>query len=396
VRWGAIVLALAVGAGAFWKLHALGMAPRRERDAELQSDARSFDPRPLVETVKPRRGQSSVDLHLPADIAPMQATALYARAGGYLKSLHADVGDRVTAGMPLAEIDTPEVDAQIVQAKASADLARATVAKSKVDLDLASATLKRFAGFAESGGVTAQQLDERRFAVEQAKSTLAAAEAAVVVAEADVKRLETLQAFGRVEAPIDGVVTERGYDVGALVGSASAKPLFRIEKVDVLRVYVDVPQAHAAAAKVGTPAFVTVRNWAGREFAGTITRTAGVLDASTRTLRCQIDVANADGALLSGMFGEVRLPLAAVRPPMLLPSSAPQVGAAGTLVWVVDGGRAHAKKVELGRDFGSEIEITDGLGDDDVVVKNPGERISDGIEVRVAAAKAPEAKAPAK
>jgi RND family efflux transporter MFP subunit len=389
VRLWAVVLALAAAGGAFWKLHSMGVAPRQERDAALREEAASYDPRPLVDVVKPVRAKAAFDLRLPADMAPMQTTAVAARANGYLRALHADVGDRVTAGTVLAEIDTPEVDAQIVQAHATADLARANVAKAKVDLDLATATFKRYEGFASTGGVTAQQLDEKRFAVEQTKSDLASSEAAVVVAEADIKRLTTLQGFERVAAPFDGVVTARGYDVGALVGSAAAQPLFRLAQVDVLKVFVDVPQTYVSAIREGDPAFLSVRNWPGREFAGKVVRTTGVLDATTRTLRLEIDVSNTDGALYAGMFGEVRIPITTAHPPLMVPTSAAQFGAAGSIVWIADGNKARARKVTLGRDFGAEIEVADGLADGDLVVRNPGERLADGVELRIAAPKAP-------
>jgi len=380
----AVLLAALVAAAAFFALWSLGKKPHEEREERLASEAKSFDPRPIVDVAKPKPGQSSFDLSLPADVAPFQTTDVYARASGYVKSLGGDVGDRVAAGKLLAEIDTPEIDAEIAKARASVDFARAEVAKDRVDLDLATATLKRFEGFARTGGVTEQQLNEKRAAVEQAKSALGASEASIAVADAEVKRLATLQEFERVAAPFDGVITARGYDLGALVGPSSGKALFRVEKTDVLRVYVNVPQTHAPSVKVGGRATLVVRNFPGREFSGEVTRTASVLDPATRTLRCEIDVPNPDGALFSGMYGEVRLPVATPRAPLLVPTSAPQFGADGTTVWIVEGDRARARKVETGRDFGMEIEVLSGLAPDDLVIRNPGDRLADGLAVRVA------------
>jgi RND family efflux transporter MFP subunit len=395
IRWWAVLLAVLVAVAAFVALHRLGAAPRAERDAETKRDAAVYDPRPIVDLVKPKIGEKAFDLRLPADVASMQETAVFARTNGYLGRFLVDVGDRVTAGQLIAVIDAPEIDAQIVWADAAVDVARANVAKSKVDLGLADATLKRFAAFAESGGATAQQLDEKKSAFEQARATLASAEANVVLAEAEVKRLTTLQGFERVAAPIDGVVTERNYDVGALLGPSSAaasKAVFRIERGDVLRAWVDVPQAYVADAKVGAKAYLSVRNWPGKEFVGTLTRTAGVLDPNTRTLRCEIDVPNPDGVLCSGMFGEMRFPVTTDRPTLTVPTSAPTYGASGPTVWVVAADHVQARKVKLGRDFGADIEVTDGIAPEDDVVKNPGERLADGLEVRVAAKVAADAR----
>ncbi len=388
IRWWAVLAALVVAGFAFVKLYGLGAGPRAERAEAARSEAASYDPRPVVDVVKAKRGETSFDLRLPADVASMQETAVFARTNGYLKAFHADVGDHVTEGQLLAEIDTPEIDAQITWAKAAVDVARANSAKAHVDLELADATLKRYAGFAESGGATIQQLDEKRSAAEQAKSALAAADANVVLADAEVKRLATLQAFERVTAPYAGVITARNYDVGALLGPSSAaasKEMFRLQQSDVLRVWVDMPQAYVSSAKVGAKAYLTVRNWPGREFAGSMARTTGVLDVATRTLRCEVDVPNSDGALFPGMYGEVRFPVTSERPTLTVPTSAPTFGAAGATVWVVKDGRVTGRKAVLGRDFGLDIEVMEGIGPEDDVVRNPGERLVDGLEVRVAA-----------
>jgi RND family efflux transporter MFP subunit len=397
VKWWAVVVAVVVAAAAFAKLHAIGMGPRREREAELKSGTASYDPRPVVDVVKPHRGETAFDLRLPADADSMQETAVFARANGYLKRFSADVGDRVKEGQLLAEIDTPEIDAQIVSARAAIDVARANSAKAKVDLDLAETTLKRYAAYAESGGATQQQLDEKRFAAEQAKSAVSTADASIVLAEAEVKRLTTIQGFERVTAPFDGVITARNYDVGALLGPSGAsasKEMFRLERADVLRVWVNVPQAYIESAKVGAKAYLSVRNWPGKEFEGSLARQAGVLDPSTRTLRCEIDVPNPDGVLFAGMYGEVRFPVTTDRPTLTVPTSAPTFGADGPTLWVVEASHARARRVALGRDFGTEIEVLDGVAADDDVVKNPGERLLDGLEVRVAPAAAPAAGAP--
>ena len=212
----------------------------------------------------------------------MQQTSIYTRANGYLKRILVDIGDRVQAGDLLAEIDTPDIDAELAPT-----------------------------------------------------NTTAGAE------------------------------------------------LYRIDRTDALRVFVNVPQAYATSVKIGEDAFLAVRNYVGREFTGKVTRSAGAIDPSTRTLRFQIDVTNADGALYAGMYGEVRLPISVDHPMLVVPTSALVFSADGTSVWVLDGDRAHKRKVVVGRDFGTEIEVSDGLAAADLVIKNPGERLVEGAPVRV-------------
>jgi len=218
---------------------------------------------------------------------------------------------------------------------------------------------------------------------------LEAGKASLAVADAEVKRLTVLQGFERVVAPFAGTITARNYDVGALLAptnTGDGRELYRLDRTDSLRVFVSVPQAYATGVNIGENAFVTVRNYQGREFAGKVTRSAGAVDPATRTLRFQVDVPNADAKLYAGMYGEVRLPVAAERPTLTVPTSALVFGAEGTFVWVVEGDRAHKKSVVVGRDFGTELEITSGLSATDDVVKNPGERLVEGMTVRVSRA----------
>lgn len=385
IRWWIVLPVLAVAAFALHRLREIGVAPRREHAAAVEAERAAYDPRPSVETVKARKGDATFDLRLPADVASMQETAIYSRASGYLAEVLVDIGDHVVAQQPLARIATPEIDAQIAAARAAVAVANANVEKVKVDLSLAESTLKRFEGLAKTGGAIAQEVDEKRSAVAQGKASLAASEANVLLAEAEVKRLATLQEFERVAAPFAGVVTARGYDVGALVGPSgpsAGAPLFRVERGDRLRVWVDLPQAYVASATKDAKAYLTVRNSPGKELPCALTRTAGVLDPTSRTLRCQFEVGNADGALASGMFGELRFPVTRTQA-LTVPTTAPTFGATGATIWVVEGKKVFARSVKLGRDYGTEIEVTDGLRPDDEVVRNPGERLLDGLEVIV-------------
>jgi RND family efflux transporter MFP subunit len=383
----AALAAIALLAGAF----ALGLAPRRARLEKLARAAAERDERPRVEIEKPRRIPAPPELRLPGDVRAMQQTVLGARAVGYLKSLHADLGDHVEAGQLLAVIDTPEVDAQLVRARADVTLAKAAVVKAQRDLDLATSTLERWSGFAEKGGVTPQDLDEKRSAKAQAAAALEAADASVAAAEAEANRLAVLQQFEKVTAPFAGTITARDLDVGALVVgdlNGRGRELFRLEQVDVVRVFVDVPQPDATSIRIGGTAVVTVRNYPGREFTGKVTRNAGALDPATRTLRCQVEVENKEGLLLPGMYGEVRIAVTSDHALLTIPSSAFVFDADGTHVWVVENGRSQRKEVAVGVDFGTALEVVRGLTGDEDVITNPGERLGDGVEVAAAAAAA--------
>jgi RND family efflux transporter MFP subunit len=386
VRTIHVAIAAVVAICAFAGLFLLGWVPRRERLKAIGEAAAEVGDRPVVDVVHPRSSSDAVDLRLPADIRSMQTTSIFARANGYLKKILVDIGDHVEAGALLAEIDTPDVDADLARAVASLELAKANLSKAQEDESLADTTLKRYAGLNDTGGVTQQQIDERRSALTQSQLALASGRASVAVADAEVKRLTVLQGFERVVAPFPGTITARNYDVGALLAptnSTEGRELYKIDRTDALRVFVNVPQAYATTLKVGEEAFLSVRNYVGREFAGKIVRTTGVIDAATRTLRIEVDVPNQDGALYSGMYGEMRVRVKPGSPSLIVPTSSLVFVADGTWVWVVDGEQARRRKIEVGRDFGTELEVLTGLTAQDVVVKNPGERLADGASVRV-------------
>jgi RND family efflux transporter MFP subunit len=377
----ALVLLVAGLAGLFL----LGLAPERLRRDRLAETATLLDATPVVNLTRPSIAPPQDELRLPADVRPWAEATLEARATGYLKSLAADLGDRVKEGDLLAEIDAPDLDAELLRAQATAALSRQGVAKAGNDLELAKATLTRYEGLGQKGGVTQQDLDEKRSSAAQAEVALATAHANVATADAEVARLATLQKFERVTAPFQGVVTARDLDVGTLLPSgANGRVLFRIARTDVVRVFIDVPQGDATDVVIGGDAALTVRNHPGQEFAGKIARTAGALDPATRTLRVQIDVQNGDGRLLPGMYGEVRLEVARKHGRVAVPTSAIVFDATGTHVWVVRDGKAARIDVALGIDFGTSIEVESGIAEDADVVTNPGERLTEGGAVRVA------------
>jgi RND family efflux transporter MFP subunit len=299
---------------------------------------------------------------------------LYARTNGYLKSYHADIGDRVAAGQVLAEIESPEVDEQLNQA-------RAQLARNRADLTLAAQRLGRIQALREQNASSPGELDDQ-LAVHNA------AVAAVRVGEAAVSRLEKEQSFQKVVAPFDGVVTQRNIDLGSLVTSGSSTgvaPLFRVEQNTVLRVFVDVPQTAAPSVAVGQGVQVEVREIPGRTFEGKVARTAGTVDPATRTLRTEIHVPNPKGELFAGTYAQVHLGVTDPRKPLRIPAAALVIDASGPQVVAVDaGGVAHRRAVTPGRDFGREVEVTSGLAGDERLVVNPRDdlRDGDGVEVR--------------
>ncbi|MGE5608719.1 MAG: efflux RND transporter periplasmic adaptor subunit [Bacillota bacterium] len=368
-------------------LFLLGWMPRGHRESQLLSDAEAVqNARPVVEVSLPKRSSATTELVLPGDVRAMQETAIYPRASGYLKRLLVDVGDRVEAGQLLAEIDTPEVDAELTQARALLEQSKANANKTQVDLDLAQKTLRRFEELAQTNAVAQQQIDEKRSAFDQARAAAEAAKATVAAAQATVGRLTTLQGFEKVVAAFTGTITVRNYDVGTLLSASNTgagKELFRLEQIDTLRVFVNVPQTYVTMIKKDQVANLTVRNFPGRQFAGKVVRSNESLDAATRTLRFEVDVPNADRVLHAGMYGQVTFQLRNDMPPLTVPTSALVFGGDGTKVAVVQDGKVHLQQVTVGRDLGTEVEVPLGLSGEELVVANPDERITEGAEVQV-------------
>jgi multidrug efflux pump subunit AcrA (membrane-fusion protein) len=250
----AVVVAALVVVGCFAGLFALGWFPHQRRDAELTEHAQEMNElKPVVQVAAPQRTQAGQDLVLPADVRAMQETSIFPRANGYLKKLYVDIGDQVKSGQLLAEIDSPDIDAELAQAKAAQVQSQAQQTKAQDDLELAQATFKRYEAFSKTGGVTQQQFDEKQAALTQAQSVLAAATANVKAADANVQRLAALQGFEKVFAPFSGTITARNYDLGALMtpGGTPGRELFRIADVSTLRVFVNVPQTYVTALRTG-------------------------------------------------------------------------------------------------------------------------------------------------
>lgn len=387
---GTVVIATIVFVLLLAALFVIGYIPHERRAAEARDDAKeAASGLPVVTVEAPKKAAGSKDLVLPCDVRANQDTDIYPRANGYLKKWYADIQDRVEAGQLLAEIDTPEVDAQLQQSKAQLEQSKANVLRSEADLALAQKNLDRFieANKTSPGSVTEQQVDQNRAAYDDAKAALEQTKASVASSEADVQRLTVLQGFEKVTAPFAGIITARNYDVGALLNPTATGPgkqIYSIAQTDTLRVFVNVPQSYATQVKVGQPVFLKVRNYPDREFTGTIARTTGSLDATTRTLAVELHFPNKDNALYAGMYGQVRLPVTNEQPVLVIKSSSLLFNAAGTQVATVkDGNKIHLQKVDIARDLGTELEIASGLTPDDKVVTNPGEKLGEGVAVDV-------------
>ena len=325
-----------------------------------------------VIVVKPHHSDSANELVLPGDVQAYTDAPIYARTSGYLKRWYADIGKQVKAGQVLADIETPEVDAQYRQAKAD-------VATADANFRLAQTTARRYQDLRKTGLVAAQDVDN-------AQGDADAKTAQLESARQNLQRLEQLEGFNRVTAPFDGVVTARRIDVGALVaqGNTSGQELFHMTSTSRLRVYVQVPQAYVSLIQPGLVAELSFPEHPDRVFNAKVVSTARAIDANTRTLLTELDADNSKSELLAGSFAQVHLPLPVGLTSWRLPSNTLLFRADGLHVATVDADdRVQLKAVRVGRDFGSEIEIVSGVGADDRVIINPADSLLSGTPVRI-------------
>lgn len=392
---GKVILFVAGFLILFAVLFLLGLWPtlRDRKLAEAESES-AGNAAIIVNVISPKPPTKLPMLEVPGDAQAYQVTSLYPRTNGYLKRRLVDIGDQVKEGQLLAEIDAPEVDAQLAGAQATLLQAKSAAAKAKDDFDLAEATFQRYESFFKTGGVTQQSLDEKRSAYTSAKAVFAGSEANVKADEAEVQRLQSLVGFTKITAPFSGTITTRGYDVGALLSAnnTSVRELFQIAQTDTLRVFVDIPQSYATYLKVGQEVKFLVTNYPGHPFTGYVARLSGAINQQTRTMRIEADFPNPDGKLYPGMYGTLRYEVNEQSPKLIIPSSALVFGPEGLRVGVVDpSNKVRFQAISVGSDLGAEVEITHGLTKDDRIVANPGERLADGVEVQIAQANAPKA-----
>jgi RND family efflux transporter MFP subunit len=345
--------------------------------------------------IRLERGPAQNRITLPGTMQALTEAPVLARMDGYLKRRLVDIGDRVRAGQILAEIDAPELDQQIHQAEAAVEQAQAAVEQAQANLaqgtanrDLARITAARLTTLTERGIAAQQDRDQSQAQLAAQDANLQAAEKAISAqrsnlgaARANLVRLQTVADYRLVKAPFDGEITLRNVDVGALVSTGTTL-LYRIAQTGKLRTYVNVPQTSVAAVHVGQDATLTIADFPGRIFRGTVARTARALDAATRTMLVEVDVPNADGALFPGTYTDVELSDVRPNPPIVVPAAAIVFRSDGAQLAVVQpDGIIHLQKVLVGRDYGDRLEILQGVQEGTAIVAVPDDTAREGAKI---------------
>ena len=371
-RRGLRIAGLAATAAAV-TIIATGIATRRMADARL-SEWTENQAVPVVAVANPQVGGETATLDLPGRLEAFAQAQLYARVSGYLKSWNADIGTAVKAGDLIAEVDAPDLDQQILQA-------RAALASAQANATLADATLQRGQSLIKSGAVTQADLDQRT-------ADAANRHGLANAAQANLDRLKVLEQYKRIVAPFDGLVTQRSTDIGALInaGASGGPALFVVSDTSKLRVYVNVPQDYVPGIKIGTKAQLSLPEYPGRTFPATVNASAQSVDVASGTTRMQLLVDNAAGELMTGAFVNVSLALAHSGASINVPASALIIGQDGLQVATVGpDGRVALKPVTVARDLGKVVEIATGLAPEDRIIESPPDGIAAGDAVRIAA-----------
>ena len=369
--WRGLLVVAVLGLAVLGYFIVTGVRARAEAKSNLEHETLAMSV-PTVAVIHPKIIAGAEEVVLPGNMQAFTDTPIWARAGGYLKSWHADIGTHVHKGQLLAEIEAPEVDQQL-------QAAREQLATDEANLKLAEITADRYTGLLKQDSIAKQDVDT---AVQNAKAKAATFSAS----QANVKRLEQMVAYEKVYAPFDGVITARNIDVGALINAdanASGKELFHIASNAVLRVYVSVPEAYSRSAKPGVSAYLTLNEFPGRQFHGTVARNADSIDMSSRTLLVEVDVKNPTGELLPGSYTSVHLKLPSKIEAATVPSNTLLFRAEGLQVALVRNGQTALVPVIMGRDYGDTVEIVNGIKPDDYVIVNPSDSIVSGEKVQV-------------
>jgi RND family efflux transporter MFP subunit len=356
------VLALLVYSGIHSRAVAESRLTQRTEEAAI----------PTVAVVFPQEGAPTQEIVLPGNTQAFSDAPIYARTNGYLKHWYFDIGAHVQKGQLLAEIETPEVDQQLLQARADLDTAQA-------NLNIAKITATRWQDLVSNGSVSQQETD-------QAVSNLSALKAAAESSAANVRRLEQLQSFEKIYAPFNGIITARNTDVGALIDAgANTQPreLFHIAAIHTLRLFVSVPEVYSRAARSGAPATLTLDEFPEQTFYGTLVRNANAIDVASRTLLVEVDVDNPTGQLLPGAYVFVHLKLPDQTRSVTIPSNTLIFRKEGLQVGLVRNGKAELVPVKISRDYGSSVEILSGLQPTDAVIVDPSDSLVAGMAVHV-------------
>ncbi len=341
---------------------------------------------PVVRVMAVKEISGPRTIELPGNMAAFDQATLFARATGYIATRNVDIGSKVKKGDVLAVIAAPDLDAQLAQARGQLEQFKASVLQAQANADLGKVTDQRTSRLVQQGWSSAQQGDQDRLTAASSSAALAVARANVVAQEAAVNRLTQLTGFEQVVAPFDGVITSRLIDVGSLVtaDAASGTSLFSIQRTDVLRVQVWVPQAAYFGIKDGDHAAVTVPELPGRTFDGVVARNARSLGPGTRTLLAEVDVDNKDGELTAGLYGILHLQVQRQSPTISIPSQAVIFNKDGLLAAVVDDeGKVQLRKLNVEYDNGADVEVRDGLKGGDKVILSPPATVSDGMQVKI-------------
>ena len=360
-------------------LAGLTVVSRVRATAQLESDTQE-DLLPTVSVVHPQRTPAQVKLELPGNLTAYEEAPIYARVSGYLKAWYTDIGTHVAAGQLLAEIDTPELDQEIVQADAA-------LAQAKANLEIARISADRWQELRKSDSVSQQDTDVK-------VATWQAQQANAQAAQADLQRLREMVNFKKLVAPFPGIITVRTMDSGTLITAGSTKEIFRLARIDPLRVYVSLPQAYSQMVRTNDEAAVTFTELPGEKFMGRVDRTAGAIDPVSRTLLTEILVDNHDGKLFSGAHAMVQIQLENPAEPVIVPVNTLLFrNEQGVQAGVVEaGGTVRLADVTIGRDYGNTVEIVHGLSETDSIILNPSDSLLSGDKVKVAADPAATAK----
>jgi multidrug efflux pump subunit AcrA (membrane-fusion protein) len=419
---GKIFLALLVIAVVVAAIGLAGYLPRKQREeAAVAAASEEKNSLPLVTAAKVRRAAQDSDVLLPGTLSALTEASIYARAPGYVRKRYVDIGDRLRAGQLMADIEAPELDQQVDQARAAVSQAQQQLAQTRAALvqaqsqrDLAKLTADRYNNLVARGAVARQDADtqESNFKtadalVDAQQANIRAAEDNVRQAQANLERVVALQDYKNVRAPFDGIVTARNIDTGALISASGAgqgaspmslggaqaangNEMFRMAQIGTIRILTSVPQANAPGIVVGMPAEVTVNEFPGRVFEGKVTRTSNSLDPNSRTLLVEVQVSNRDGKLLPGMYADIRFKSHRDAPPLLIPGDTLIAANSGMQVAVLNSDptstdaaamKIHMQPVRIGRDFGTETEVLGGLTGNEILVVNPGDDVHEGALV---------------
>ena len=371
-RKGVKIYFLAGGA-LFIAVAVLGISSRIESTAGLEQRSNEAA-QIIVSVIHPEKASTTIPLSLPGQTRAYIEAPIFAQTSGYLQKWYFDIGAKVKAGDVLAEIDTPQVDQQLNQARAQLKVAEAA-------RDLAQVTLKRDQDLYNRRVIAAQDFDT-------AADTFRQNQAAVIADQASVNSLEALENFKTVKAPFDGIVTERDTDIGAFVPSGTGVQLFRMAQTSPLRVYINVPQTFSRFVKPGTQADLTLNELPGRKFSAHVTNTAGAIDPTSRTLLTELEVPNETGELLPGAYAQINLKLQGDTGLFTVPSNVLLFRSEGTAVGIVHpDGKVEVRKIVINRDLGDRLQISRGLSESDQVIVNPSDSLADGMMVSIATPK---------